>query len=291
MQITPTSSVYKTAFAMQHSGPSEAGALRTLEALQPFTSYSFGLMTHSTEVMGVESIPEEPTIIALGSTKMVELYHCGFLPDNWVVFHDLKTFSQEYYAPLLGKELVNASDTQYITLGEALNHGKFSDTMFIKPSDDLKMFAGTLVNKGHSLQEALDEMQHQPLDLNATVVVAPFQMLHREFRVIVIGGVAFGFSQYKDSDQRVIGKACTQGERDALYFKTKYINKHFRPADVYTIDYAEVGPDKKLKVVEYNCFNCSGMYKIDQRAVYHYLAQYMDAKQRKVQNELQSKRR
>jgi hypothetical protein len=277
MKITTGPSQFRTEFVLQHNGLKCSEVQATLDAMQGLTGYSYGLIPFSKDITGLDTIPRaDYPMVALGSTKLVQMHHEGLLPDNWLVFHDMTTFSQDYYGPLLGSELLNHKST-FMSLESAMNLGAFDEMMFIKPADDLKMFAGGLMCEGDSVASMLSNMQHQELDMEATVLLAPYQELYREYRVFVVDGVAVGFTQYKDENQNIKAATVSQTTRDQLYFNTKRIDKHFRPADVYTIDYAEVGPTKKLKVVEYNCFNCSGMYKADRNAVLKYLATYIDS--------------
>lgn len=275
MLITDNKSQYRTAYALQCTSRNDSELHLQLAALKKVDGYSFGLIPFSNEITGIESIPNDRPIVPLAGTKLISMHNQGLTPDNWVVFYDEVAFAQDTYQPILGMELLNNA-AQVMSLQEALDYGTFDETVFIKPSNDLKMFAGTVIDYGQSLQEVLDKMQHQPLVMDDLVIVAPWRPLHREFRVIVVDGVPAGFSQYKDDKLKVQARSLTLVDRDRLYFKALELHNHWHPAPVYTIDFAEVGPKRVLKVVEYNCFNASGLYKIDRARVYEDIAKYVD---------------
>lgn len=275
MKITNNTSKYRTEFAIQHTTWSFTELDKIMNAMSGLNAHSYGMIPFSDELPGADEVPTDIPIVPLGSTKLISMYHDGLIPENWVVFHDVKAFSQAFYQGIMGPELLNHS-AKIMTLQEALAHGKFDETLFIKPSDDLKMFAGVIVEAGESLEEVLGNMQHQELLPDSAVVVAPWQQLRREFRVIVVDGVPAGFSQYKNDKQQVQSAVLNLADRDRLYFKASNLHKHWHPAPVYTIDFAEVGPNRTLKVVEYNGFNCSGMYMIDRNRVFRDVAAYVD---------------
>lgn len=265
MKLTSNGDNLPVVFGIQYTNLIASDVQETLDAMTKWSSYGFSLIPFSSDIVELEDFPIDKIVIPLGGTKLIDLYLEGRIPDNWRLFYDAEKFDQQYYAPIIGEKLLNHHSI-YASLDEVREYGTFDKDVFIKPTNDLKTFGGVVVPAGVSLDQMLDQMMHKELDNTEMVIVAPWKNLGREFRVISVYGHIGGISQYKNANNVIehatvhyddwirIGEAWH--ELDALY----------RPADVYTIDFVEV--DDELKVVEYNCFNASGLYKMNRTLVY-----------------------
>lgn len=268
MKLTNHGDHLPVVFGIQYTNLMATDVQQILDAMTHWSSYGFSLIPFSTEITELEDFPTDKIVIPLGGTKAIDLYLAGHTPKNWHFFYDEKGFDQQYYAPIIGDWLLNA-ESQYVPLREALSHGTFWEDTFVKPTNDLKTFSGVVVTAGNSLQDMLDLMMHKELDPEEQVIIAPWQNLGREFRVISAYGTFAGISQYKNINN-VIEHAEVNTETATRVFEAwRELKQVYEPAEVYAVDFVEV--DGTLKVVEYNCFNCSGLYKMNRSHVYHHI--------------------
>lgn len=267
MQITFSGDDLPVVFGIQYTNLNAKDIDATVAAMDGFSSYGFALIAFTEDIQDVEAFPADKIVVPLGGTKLVDLYVSGKCPTNWKVFYDELGFHQGYYANILGDMLLN-HDAKCLTLGEALNLGKFDEDVFIKPSNDLKLFGGMVIEPGNSLQDMLDQVMHKELNMEEQLILAPRKRLHSEFRCVVAFGEVIGISQYKNDRNVVEHKPVDKFTFDWISGYAREVMEVFNPADVYVVDFVEVEGVDDMKVVEYNCFNCSGLYKMDRNQVY-----------------------
>lgn len=271
MQLTKGPDNCNIVFGIQYTSVNKQTAEWALAGMEGITSYGFGLTPFSDEMVDLEAFPSDKIVVPLGATKLVTLYQQGKLPKNWHVFYDEAKFDQRYCMTLNSSSFLLNASAEYMELHQALDV-EWSDDVFVKPTNDLKMFGGFVVPKGLTLRDKLRTVKHQKLDESTMVLVSDTKKLYREFRTIVAYGEIVGVSIY-NINGTITHQRTDDRDRMRVAQFIGMVQSKFEPAPVYTIDIAEVDSEshlsgKTFKVVEYNCFNCSGLYTMDPNPIY-----------------------
>ena len=61
---------------------------------------------------------------------------------------------------------------------------------------------------------------------------------------------------------------------DIVWDKAREYAKLYKPADIFTIDLARLD-DGSIRIIEYNCFNCSGVYLCDMVETFYAIKDYL----------------
>jgi hypothetical protein len=272
----------KPIFAVQVTGRHDLEIEKTIRGLESagLDWVNFGLIPFTKEITNLENIPKDRPVIPIGGTKVVDMYKDGLLPPNWHVFYDRVEFDQSWYSKVYGEQLLNA-DAQYLMYGMVADVVQ-TEPRFMKPSDDLKSFAGLIVEAGQTLRQALQSQTTQVIDDTDLVVSAPLQILGREWRMFIVNGVVVDISEYRD---RGVIKAKVTSTSVKYMLRQMYLMyfRQKRQQQTYVMDVCEVFPythcgtpynsGREFRIVEINCFNASGLYEVDVAKVYGTLAQ------------------
>jgi len=222
----------------------------------------FGLIPFTNDVSVADEADLAREAVPFGSTKLIRMHLEGKLPKGWKVFYDEHAFDQRHWGTLLGSLALNGDATHHL-------YGNIKDwrcggRTFIKPANDLKAFAGLIVEEGETLAERIAQ---QTTDMHLTgetpVILAEIQEINSEFRCFVNGddhwSTILGMSCYRE-DGKPNARTPTDSERIRLM--DAIVDTKYAPAPYYVVDFAFMA-DGSTKVVEYNCINCSGRYAID----------------------------
>ena len=136
------------------------------------------------------------------------------------------------------------------------------DKYFIKPSQEAKLFSGTVMAIGEDLGDRHYHFHRswtQP-DPEASVFIAPHVDLGREWRFVVIDGRVVTGSQYRSER----GANPTDIPVETLAFAQAAADV-WQPMPVFALDVAE--RPGGYGVVEVNQFGTSGLYECDQSAI------------------------
>jgi hypothetical protein len=172
------------------------------------------------------------------------------------IFYNEDRFDMSQYLPHLRRHLLNGHG-EIMKLRDLMPMS-FKTDKFIKPGRDLKIFTGAVVDAGTTFEEYLETIQydqyfHHSLDENV-IVSDPVEIL-AEWRFFIVKGSVVAGSQY-----RKFGKMHWTSDIPAyVHSEAKRMSGIYRPAKCFTMDLAMTG-DLKIKIVEYNCINCSGLY-------------------------------
>ena len=164
--------------------------------------------------------------------------------------------NQEYaFMPL--KEIARRKDWVYQTFGG----GKSGDTVFIRPDDNAKSFAGELVWSGrfddfYEMSQFYGPSEHQLALVGKPVEVSS------EWRVIVANKKVVTGSMYRKD--KLVEIAPGVPPHVAAYVEWVCNSSEFEPHPIYVIDIAAT-PDG-LRVVEIGSVNTAGLYEIDAQA-------------------------
>ena len=231
---------------------------------------SFGVIPFSNEITNCDDWTE-PTLM-MGSTKLAKMYLKNELPKHGVVFYSHPEFDQAYYHTKLGKKLLNHNALFY-KYG-AVKDRYIENKIFIKPSSDLKYFAGTVLNhRDNTISSELEKNCMIDTDLTDDIqVLINMDIICDilfEYRAFVVDNTIIDCCQYMEYG-KVTPEILLNDRRAPLYSFIRKIQERYRPHDHYVIDIAELS-DGSYKVIEYNCLNCSGMYANDRAAIYNAL--------------------
>jgi len=279
----------KPVFAVQVTNRDDEDLHQTVRAITGagYEWINFGVVPFTDEITNLDAFPTDRRVIPLAGTKVINLYRRKKLPSNWHVFYSDTLFDQCYtrFGPIhfwmLNRNAVIYSYEHCRSLSVKV-------PTFVKPSNDLKVFAGTVLETGQSLDAMLSKVNHQPISNGEQIVMAPVRELGAEYRLFIINGAVVDGSEYK-REGRVGHKVIdthTAFELDAFYKKVKpligssqVVQLRDREPLAYCMDVVEVKDnlDSRFEIVEFNCFNACGMYKADRMLVLSELGAVVEA--------------
>lgn len=155
---------------------------------------------------------------------------------------------------------------------------KFNTDLFIKPSDDLKLFAGTLVPKGRTLKDILKEnkelKEYSLQELNSTVLTSSNLMdIFEEIRCYVVNRKVITLSRYRMHNKYDTSPLFRNEVEEYKIYAQKIVDKYFAPCDNFTIDICRDIYGEKY-VMEYNCLTASGLYECNTKELFSALKDY-----------------
>jgi hypothetical protein len=215
-------------------------------------------------------------MIPYGSTKMmkhfIEMQGLG-------LYYDEEAFKPSTWIERR-PDMMNV-DVTVLTMRDAREFMLDSPgTYFVRPNDDLKPFAGEVI-ESNVFVEWIDHISCGgfTIDVNEQIVaISPTQNIIREFRCFIVNRKVIDISQYRLNGQ--LAKKHIPNDRfgeDGLIVEairnmaTKWLPHHNIVMDVALVK-DDFGFYHDLKVVEFNCINCSGVYDNNIEAVFTALA-------------------
>lgn len=275
----------KPVFAVQVTGRHNDEIERTIEGLEKagLEWIDFDLTFFTRDITNLDAFPTDRPVIPIAATKLVDLHTCGELPENWHVFYDNAEFDQAHYSRKYQDYLLNygCEYSPYALIADQTQ----SEPRFMKPTNDMKAFAGLVVEEGQTLRQALESQTTQPIEATDLVVSAPVQKLGREWRMFIVNGEVIDISEYRDRGH-VQAKVTDEKTKHMLRCMFSSVLRLPRTVSTYVMDVCEVFPyshcgspedsGREFKIVEFNCFNCGGLYKVDVAKVYGAVAQLFE---------------
>lgn len=174
-------------------------------------------------------------------------------------FYNERNFDQSYYSTL-GLPVLN-NDSEFISVrgNEAT---AFNIDMFIKPSKDLKAFTSGEIKAGTTILDYIKSNKHQKEYVDEIALVSKVKSIGKEYRCIVVNQEVVTMSQYMFNRSLSV---CPINKSEPVFFVANELARLYKPHDVFVMDIAEHNGD--FKIVEYNCWNCSGLYACDVEAM------------------------
>jgi hypothetical protein len=244
----------------------------------------FGLINFTNAITNLNSIYEnwlenrETSYLIRGSTKILRIIPTDALLDNALdlandfpnhefdefflsfkksLFYDYQKFDQAYYQnlnlPLLNKGGISIN-------AEEARHFKFDENKFIKPTSDGKAFVGGILSSGKTIEEMILSDRHNQSVWNETILIAPQKRVLKEWRFFILNDQVITGSQYCENHQTKVEELdFSKDNIDALACAKEYA-KLYQPSELFTLDVC-LEENRDWSIVEYNCFNCSGLYK------------------------------
>jgi hypothetical protein len=259
-------------FVIQHNLMNEDQLRATKDAVAAYPHRFVGLIPFSREITS-----DEPLIgtdfIPYGSTLLTSLVHemgwkgCSF---------DLRKFN--YEASMRNRDDMLQHDELYY-IGpidfaiELLRTQDRDRPFFIRPSEDLKQFAGQVIEAGECadwLEDAMkcDTSGSYKLDANTVVVIANPRNIQAEWRWFVVGGEVIDGSMYRAHGQLIKQHETNQ----AVINEAQVLADKWLPDPCCVMDLALV--DDEIKVIEFNCINSSGFYNHNVNDIFAALYEY-----------------
>jgi ATP-grasp domain, R2K clade family 3 len=244
-------------FLIQHNLMNAEQLKAVADAVKPFPHQFIGLIPFSRELTSEDPI-EGIEYIPYGSTLLSTL-GLGY---KWKgLYFDLDNFNYgkcaENRSDMLNAELI-------VTAKDAIKLMEDSPKRdwFIRPSLDLKHFSGQVIDSEECVAWFKDAMQHDmsgtyKIDEDMMVVLAEPKNIQAEWRWFVVGGKIVDGAMYRSNNQLVkLHETDTKVIKEAQSFADKWL-----PNQNCVMDLALV--DNEVKVIEFNCINCSGFYGHD----------------------------
>jgi hypothetical protein len=261
----------KPVFAVQVTNRDDTEIALTVAALEKlgYEWINFGLIPFTTEITNLEAVPKDRMIVPLSGTKLMDLWQANLLPHNWEVWYDSRLMDQYYTKTFLAGHMLNEKSMiyKYADVFEMT----FPEDQFVKPTNDFKVFAGAVIPAGDSLRDYLETVNHQAIDADEKILVAPLQLIDREFRCFVIDNAVIDISEYRSHAGIKAKKVSEETARTV----TDFVQSLSAEIDLACVDVCEVlnddGSFREYKIVEINCFHCAGMYLVDRAKVFEAL--------------------
>ena len=196
-------------------------------------------------------------VIFLGSCKLVKMVHESSRTFNPGVFYNDK-FNYEIFVEENGGLMLN-HDYQILKLSDVKNKLTEND-IFIRPVLDLKSFCGGLLNINSYEDWYIGLGMGGIDDSNASsieVLISTPKEIVAEYRCFVIDNQVIDATRYRDKGVLKYERITSE---ETQYLKN-FVKNIKTPAEVCVVDIALKQDD--LRIIEFNCFNCSGLYKND----------------------------
>lgn len=256
-----------------------------------FEYKTFGVLPFTNTITGLEDILDEDVMyVVIAGTKVLsvltdveelselndfltekQLQNQDVYLDNLknAIFYDINKFDQLSYNGI-GLPLLNDSPELYL-IGDNLDK-TFDVDKFIKPSRDLKAFNGGIIKSGQTIEHFIKSQMHQSFYKEEVAIVGDLKNIQSEYRFFVVEEKIVTGSMYKLGDKVVSDKNIPIDMMEAA----QNYSKLYQPSDVFTMDLAYT--DKGIKIVEYNCWNCSGHYDCDLDKLYLAIDSYVKSR-------------
>ena len=265
----------KVNFAIQLNHTREEELLEFQMSLREigFDPLYYGLIPFCDDVTGAEGFDDYDVIVPYGTVKLIRIWQKGLLPKSVQVFYDEPSFDQFNYSRVIPPNLLLNGEAKFTTLGQ-IKDWQMATDVFIKPTRDLKAFAGVVVSKGQTPgEEIFSKPQDSSLSDSEVVLIAPLRDIVKEFRNFVVDGKLIDSSIYKIG-AKVTYERPSAEEFEQLHKFFEEVKSYYEPHDVYVVDFALLA-DGQWVVIEYNCLNCAGMYSVDRRKIFNAIAQFV----------------
>lgn len=157
------------------------------------------------------------------------------------------------------------SDAIHMTVKDAPDFFKgkcLTDKWFIRPSEDLKAFNGTVTEAEEIVQWMQStESGNFSFTEDTPIIIAPVKKIYSEARFFIVGGVVVDGSYYRVGNRLLSSHI----DSDDTYIEMQKLADKWLPHECCVMDVADT--DDGPKVIEFNTLNSSGFYDHDIRVI------------------------
>lgn len=189
------------------------------------------------------------------------------------LFYNELGFDQDYYGNL-DLPLLN-SQSQNLAVKDHLDT-KFDTPVFIKPSRDQKAFNAGILESGYTIKDFIFSQLHEPFYIEETAIVAPVKQIYAEYRFFVVDKEVITGSQYRNSHSLFVSDIIPE----SILTAAKEYAQLYQPHDIFTMDLADT--PEGIKIIEYNCWNASGLYKTNIQKIFHTVQEFKQQQNNKI---------
>lgn len=235
------------------------GRLREALASCDVPSASVDPMYFTDELPEVDGeLPEGAILVYYGSTTLRDKLVAAGRPG---VFFDPARFTFQALRDGYGEELLNYGSV-VTTVGEflATTGGDPDELLFVRPTEDSKTLTGGVQTRREWVEAITVSMNNTRGPKPETPIqVGEPRNIEYEWRLFMVDGRVAASSQY-----RAHGYSNRSAEvPDHVVRYAEDMAEKYQPAKVFVLDVCELTSDGSLRVIETNCFNCSGFYLTD----------------------------
>lgn len=260
--------------------------LRESEILKDINSLSslnmdwqtFGVFKEENEISGIYDDNFEQSILRcsikvlrmLSGTQENDINKSLYEKLQKGISYNYNNFNQDFYIKKINLPFLNASSEIISINSEKDLYLSYSKDMFIKPSDDQKCFVADRLPAGQTLR-VFAENRDIPFDVikNQKILINSLIDIKGEYRFVCIKDEIAGYSKYLNRGKYDISGTVPE---KVIQCAREYV-KINQPSNVYTMDLCEL-VDGSIKIVEYNCWNCSGLYNINRQSLFYKINEY-----------------
>ncbi len=198
-------------------------------------------------------VAKEACAIAYGSINFVKYVRTDteFIPGH---YYDPGYYNCNYYYPLLHENLLN-SDYILLPLSDIPRIIRKlqveEDKLFVRPVSGNKVFAGQVIDV-RVIEKEIKLIDWLPFELT---LISSHKQLTAEYRFLVVRGEVITGSKYLPEES-------TEIPEKVLEYAKKVAPDDGIFNDVCCMDVAEL-ESGEMKIVEFNAFSTSGLYKMD----------------------------
>lgn len=229
---------------------------------------AIGIIPFDNEMPKIEN---NGKLIFYGSTKLVEMAYVR--PEyRKSVFFSPGKFRWTNWAKEREGELINEA-WECIPLCTFMKSMTFLDNndFFIRPVNDLKLFAGTVLNKFEFDDwYELASLNGEKFGIEQEVIVAPPLNIEEEWRFVIVDHEIIDGTRYYKNGHLSIDKVVPE-----VLEKAKEFAKGYTPNDVVVMDMGKLR-DGTYGIIEFNCFNASGFYGHDLDKIFKAVTDYVE---------------
>lgn len=182
-------------------------------------------------------------------------------------FYENPNNFDQYYYENLKLPMVN-SDRIFLQIQDNLN-AKFSSPKFIKPSSDTKAFNGGVIEANETIEEYINRTPRQSYWMQEIALISELKEIDKEYRFFVLKDQVLTGSMYMDNKVVTVSSNVPHD----VWQKAEEYAKLYMPSELFGMDIA-VMKNGEYRIMEYNPFNCCGIYDCDMRKVFSTLNEY-----------------
>lgn len=254
------------------------------------SSYTFFGFTTEEIYTGLdyEIFKHHEKFISMSYIKALKLSKCEYLSEN--NFSDIEELSKkeisnvinkiqdsyfyespnnfdQYYYENLKLPMVN-SDGVFLKIEDNLN-AKFPSPKFIKPSTDTKAFNGGIIEANETIEEYINRTPRQSYWMQEIALISEPKEIEKEYRFFVFKDQVLTGSMYMDNKVVTVSPFIPND----VWKKAEEYAKLYTPSSLFGMDIA-VMKNGEYRIMEYNPFNCCGIYDCDMKKVFSAMNEY-----------------